>query len=295
MYDYAVEMFKKLNIPYIALAFIAILPFCLIFNDNIWFDESYTLALIQHSYPDIIKIVKTDMHPPLYFLSLKLFCSAFGYSIITTKIFSILGYIATVFIGGIILKKHFGLQTSLVYAVAVTAIPMIFYFSVQQRAYSWSIFFVTLCFLEAVIAVKKEKTKHFIFMSLAGLCASYNHYFALLAVGIIFAYINIYVFIKRRTKLKNILLSDIIIIAGYSLWVIPLLNQAQDAADNFWLKGIEPLSVVVFAVCFVIIGAFLLIKGNRVFEIVLVSVCVLGLQAIGLIGSALFRPFYIAR
>lgn len=288
-------MFRKRNIAYITLVFIVLLPFCLIFNDNIWFDESYTLALIQHSYPEIIKILKTDMHPPLYFLSLKLFCSVFSYSIISTKIFSILGYCATVYIGGILLKKYFDSQTSLVYAVAVTAIPMVFYFSVQQRAYSWGIFFVTICFLQAVIAIKEEKTKHFVFMSLAGLCAAYNHYFALLAVGIIFFCINIYVFIKKRTHLKSILLSDIIIIAGYSLWVIPLLNQAQDAADNFWLKDTELLSVVVFAVSFVIIGILLLIKGNRIFEIIFATVCILGLQAIGLAGTTLVRPFYIAR
>ncbi|MCH5202488.1 MAG: glycosyltransferase family 39 protein [Oscillospiraceae bacterium] len=289
-------MFKiKEKTSYVALAIIALLPFCLIFNDNIWFDESYTLALIQHSYPEIIEILKTDMHPPLYFLSLKLFCNTFGYSIISTKVFSILGYSATVFIGGIILKKHFDLQTSIVYAVAVTAIPMVFYFSVQQRSYSWCIFFVTICFLQAVIAIKEEKSKYFIFMAISGLFASYNHFFALLAVGIIFAYINIFVFIKKRTHLKNILLSDTIIIIGYSLWVIPLLNQAQDAADNFWLKGIEPLSVIVFAFSLVIIGIFLLIKGNRIFEVIFAAICVLCLQTIGLIGTVFIRPFYIAR
>ena len=63
------EKLNKLFLP--VLAVIAALPVALIFNDNIWFDEAYTLALIRHSFGDVIGILKTDMHPPLYFISLK--------------------------------------------------------------------------------------------------------------------------------------------------------------------------------------------------------------------------------
>lgn len=65
---------------YIIFAVLSLFSLTLIFNDNIWFDEAYTLSLIQHNYSDIINILKSDMHPPLYFLSLKTFCSIFGYS-----------------------------------------------------------------------------------------------------------------------------------------------------------------------------------------------------------------------
>ena len=56
---------------YIIFAVLSLFSLTLIFNDNIWFDEAYTLSLIQHNYSDIINILKSDMHPPLYFLSLK--------------------------------------------------------------------------------------------------------------------------------------------------------------------------------------------------------------------------------
>lgn len=70
---------------YIIFAVLSLFSLTLIFNDNIWFDEAYTLSLIQHNYSDIINILKSDMHPPLYFLSLKTFCCIFGYSITATK------------------------------------------------------------------------------------------------------------------------------------------------------------------------------------------------------------------
>ncbi len=185
---------------YIIFAVLSLFSLTLIFNDNIWFDEAYTLSLIQHNYSDIINILKSDMHPPLYFLSLKTFCCIFGYSITATKIFSAIGYIATLFLGCTIIKKHYGSKTSIIYMLTVGAVPMMLYFSVQQRSYSWSIFFVTLCFIE--FPAFYSKTKSFItafYFAIAGLGAAYNHIYELLAVGIIFfAFGTVYLLIKER-------------------------------------------------------------------------------------------------
>ena len=38
------------------------------FHSEIWYDESYTMALIYHDYDDIISIDSRDVHPVLYYL-----------------------------------------------------------------------------------------------------------------------------------------------------------------------------------------------------------------------------------
>ena len=103
------------NLSYIIFTILSLFSISLIFNNNVWFDEAYTLSLIQHNYSEVIEILKSDMHPPLYFISLKFFCEIFGYSILVTKIFSVLGYIATLLLGCTVVKKHFGSDTSMVY------------------------------------------------------------------------------------------------------------------------------------------------------------------------------------
>ena len=75
------------NLSYIIFTILSLFSISLIFNNNVWFDEAYTLSLIQHNYSEVIEILKSDMHPPLYFISLKFFCEIFGYSILVTKIF----------------------------------------------------------------------------------------------------------------------------------------------------------------------------------------------------------------
>lgn len=128
------------NLSYIIFTILSLFSISLIFNNNVWFDEAYTLSLIQHNYSEVIEILKSDMHPPLYFISLKFFCEIFGYSIPITKAFSVLGYIATLSLGLTVIKNHFGRKTSTVYMLTIGAIPMSLYFSVQQRSYQWSIF-----------------------------------------------------------------------------------------------------------------------------------------------------------
>lgn len=283
------------NLPYIIFAILSLFSISLIFNNNVWFDEAYTLSLIRHNYSEVIEILKSDMHPPLYFISLKFFCDIFGYSVLVTKIFSVLGYIATLLLGCTLVKKNFGSVTSMVYMLTIGAIPMSLYFSVQQRSYEWCIFFVTLCFTAALLFIESHKSHHCILFVIAALFAAYNHIYALLAVGIIFAFVNIYIFIKSRKLIKAIIISDISMIVSYSLWIIPLLNQAESASGSFWLTSVEPLSIIVFVSGIVISTAILLKKENRRLPIIFAIISILSIQFTGLFVTAFIRPLYIAR
>lgn len=283
------------NLSYIIFTILSLFSISLIFNNNVWFDEAYTLSLIQHNYSEVIEILKSDMHPPLYFISLKLFCEIFGYSVFVTKIFSVLGYIATLSLGCTVIKKHFGLGTSIVYMLTIGTIPMSLYFSVQQRSYEWCIFFVTLCFIEALLFIENHKSHHCILFVIAALFASYNHIYALLAVGIIFAFVNIYIFIKNRRLLKEIIISDISMIISYSLWIIPLLNQAKSASGSFWLTSVEPLSIIVFVSGIVISAVILTKKENRRLPVIFAIISILSIQFTGLFVTVFIRPLYIAR
>lgn len=149
----------------------------------------------------------------------------------------------------------------MVYMLTIGAIPMSLYFSVQQRSYQWSIFFVTLCFTEALLFLENHGTRHCVIFVITALFAAYNHIYALLAVGVIFIFVNIYAFVKDGKLIKAIIISDIAMTVGYSPWIIPLLYQTEAAAGSFWLKGVEPLSVVVF-ISGIVISTLILAKGK---------------------------------
>lgn len=288
------SILKKIN-PYFIFAVLSVIAASLLFSNTVWFDESYTLALIQHDYADMVEILKTDMHPPLYFVSLKCFCDIFGYSLIATKIFSLLGYVATLLLGCTIVKKQFGEEVSVIYLLSVGAIPMTLYFATQQRAYSWCIFWVTLCFIEALLLIRRNKIRHCVWFVIAALLAAYNHIFALLAVGVIFAFLNIYALIKDRSLLLKAIIADICMVFGYGAWIAPLLRQVEGAYENFWLTGVEVPSIIVFAVGILFCSLILANKKNRKLPIVFAIISVMGIQVIGLGVTIFIRPLYIGR
>lgn len=280
---------------YIIFTIFAILPLSLLFSKEIWFDEAYTLSLIQHDYGEIIEILKTDMHPPLYFLSLKLFCEVFGYTTICSKLFSYFGYLAILILGITVIKRQFGNRCGIIYIIAVGAMPSTYLFSVQQRSYTWAIFFITLCYLASVRYIETGGSLDCVILAISALLAGYNHIYALVTVGVCIGFLNIYILIKRRKLLYKLLAADLIMAIGYSFWLFILIKQTRDAAGNYWLKSIEPLSVVLFIVTVLLCGLMLIIKKNRNITMILGAATVLGVQVVGLGISLIIRPLYIGR
>ena len=60
---------KKVHIAVIILGIVFL--FLPAFHTNIWYDESYTIAMMTHDFGDIWKIGSTDVHPILYYWMLK--------------------------------------------------------------------------------------------------------------------------------------------------------------------------------------------------------------------------------
>ena len=48
------------------------------FHSSIWFDESYTVGLMQQNIPDLCYAATYDVHPLFYYIALRLFAYIFG-------------------------------------------------------------------------------------------------------------------------------------------------------------------------------------------------------------------------
>lgn len=55
-----------------------LMNFIRIFDNNFWGDEAFTANLVQCSVPEIISKTAADVHPPLYYLFVKLAYTIFG-------------------------------------------------------------------------------------------------------------------------------------------------------------------------------------------------------------------------
>jgi 4-amino-4-deoxy-L-arabinose transferase-like glycosyltransferase len=117
------------------------------FHGNIWFDESYSIALSSKSWADIWRIGATDVHPVLYYWALHCIYLVFGQNILAFRLFSLLGIVCVAFLGLTHIRRDAGGRAGELFSFLVLFTPYFANLAVQIRMYSWVIFLVTLCFI----------------------------------------------------------------------------------------------------------------------------------------------------
>lgn len=178
-------------------------------HTNIWFDETYTLGLVNHNFIDLVKIGAADVHPLFYYVFAKFFTLFAGNSIISLRIFSILGMIVLSILGYTHIRKDFGEKTGIIYSFLSMFLPVMLLYSSEIRMYSWAAVLVTLTGIYAYRIVKKESNKkNWILFAIFSLLSAYTHYFAMMAIGIINLMLFAYT-IKNKKYIKEFLITGI--------------------------------------------------------------------------------------
>ena len=286
----------------------------LIFNNNVWYDEAYSLAMIGHSFSDICKITAADVHPPLYYFGLKIFCMIFGTELIFTKIFSIIPLILTMIMGYRNISKVFTHKEGLIFAAALLLLPLYQIYSVEIRMYTWASFAVFGSGIYAYRAVTEDKRCLWIIYTIFTILSAYLHYFAFVSVLVIsFMLLLASVY---RYKVSKWFLSAAALVVAYVPWMSSFLGQLSEKVTNeYWIAPITLKTVKeffnvwlgcgdytrffipFFAIVFVL--SLIVMFKKTDFKRLSLSLTVLfvfvGTCLIGIIASLAVRPVFIER
>lgn len=199
------------------------------------YDDAYTAFMVKSSYAEIVKITAADVHPPLYYWGLKLFCQLFGDSIFSLRLFSSLGVIATLLFGSFSLKKIFGDKVSLFFILLMILFPVTQFLVTEVRMYSWTMFFVFVCGLYAFKLTQKDKNRDWIFFFVSGICAAYLHNYGLLSIIGIYVILFICIILQKKNK-KKLLFCTLLFIIAYTPWIFQLATQIGAVSSDYWIK-----------------------------------------------------------
>lgn len=179
-------------------------------HQSLWLDESISaLAVKSQSFWGILtQFSPGDVHPPLYYLVLKLWTNFFGYSEIALRFPSVLfGVVASYFVY-LIAKKKIALLAALFLAVN----PLAIYYSQEARMYSLALFAVTASFFFFL-------EKKWVWFCLSFLTALYSDYFPWLLFPVFFL----------LTKNKGQILKAYLLIFIFLLpWLPVIFAQFRD-------------------------------------------------------------------
>lgn len=229
--------FKKNIIPFTYIFILilgAIMYLSISLTRNIWFDESYSVAIIKHSFAEICRITANDVHPPLYYFMLKIFTLIFGNDIIVMKVFSVISSILFASLGFTHIRKILGDKAGIIFTILAIFTPAMLDNADEVRMYGWAIYFVTLCGIYAYKAYISNSNKDWILFGVFGILSAYTHYYALMGI----AFVNLFLIIavirrKRVAKCFIVAISEIIL---YIPWIAVLLGQIINVSHGFWIS-----------------------------------------------------------
>lgn len=127
----------------------------LCFSNDIWYDELFTVGMIEHSYGELIAFTARDVHPPLYYCITKFFvelCKLMNpaaSTVIAAKVASVLPYFILLLYSVTFLRKRFSTFAAGLFMFCAIAMPQLAGYTVEVRMYSWALLFVTAAFLHA--------------------------------------------------------------------------------------------------------------------------------------------------
>ncbi len=308
-----------------------ILNFIRIFDNNFWGDEAFTIELVPHALGEMIHLTAIDVHPPLYYLIVKL-----GYMICGDKgwmfhFISLIPCVIEIIFALTVLWKKFGKEVAFIFitfaAFSINAIS----FNMEVRMYSWGALFILLSFFMLYEILCSDEKKPYIWFVVFSLAAAYTHYYCLIAVAFMYVGLLLGVVLKKIT-LKKVLISYVATILLYLPWLFVFLRQAMTRSKDYWITDIPTKKMsfdylfsgiftgwkwVLLCVVFLVILAFecgmlrveKIDQGNmhviatiRNASITVDAIwmtigvmSVIGTIATGILVSKLIRPFYELR
>lgn len=229
----------KKYIPYIvALALCVFVAFPVVSNSVI-LDEAYSILLVQRSVPDIIMGTAKDVHPPLYYLILKFFSLFGGESLLLYRGVTVLAtWLNLIVLGATLIRRRWGERVSVIYMLWFGLTYSTLERSSMVRMYSWAAFFVTAAALFLFFYYEVRSKKNLALGIGMTLGAMYTHYYALLAVFLIWALL-LFISVFQKKKIVEILVGGMIVTAGYLPWLGILLTQFKGVAEDYWIAGFD--------------------------------------------------------
>jgi uncharacterized membrane protein len=199
---------------------------------SFWHDEALTVLLARKLTSELIRITASDVHPPLYFLLVKVFM-LFGQSEFTIRLPSALCSVGSIFfiyqLGRDLFDERVGQVSALIIAIS----PLQLFYAQEARMYAQVMLltiFISWCFIRAL---RSDSILWWSLLTLGATLASYTAYFAFpvfLAMGLYVLLID-----KRPKRILHFLLATGIVVLLYLPWIGVFFSQTRSVLGSYWI------------------------------------------------------------
>ena len=186
------------------------------------FDEALSWdVVVNNDFKGILAATAADVHPPLYYLIVKIFFLLFGASIKVMVCASIVPVILGMLMTSVFVTKRWGCGTALLFNLVYAFSPFMLHYALNLRMYSWMALFVlgvVLISYEISIEGKKWQFCALFFFSIASV---YTQYFAVIPIVVCYIWLFIVFLQKKNWKgLAYFVFVGVLDVITYIPWLI---------------------------------------------------------------------------
>ncbi len=227
-----------------------------VFHGQLWFDESYSTALVQHGFADIWRIGSADVHPVLYYWVLHLVYLVFGPSLVAYRGFSLACTAALALLGWTHVRRDCGNRAGILFAAFVLFSPWTMVESVDIRMYAWAALLVgvTLIYARrvaaAVVAGENAPLSWWAIAFVCALASAYSHYYAAMAAFCCMVVLLVACVAAarhgRRTPVARFAVGAALCLVAYAPWIHAVASQVSGVSSEYWITFIYPDTLLDF-------------------------------------------------
>jgi uncharacterized membrane protein len=244
---------------YVLAAAMLVVVFLVAGKWSIWFDESYSWAMSRHGWGEIIQRTAYDVHPPLYYLTLKAWSLVVGDSIFVLRLLSWLFGVGTVILTTKLAGRLFGKKVMPIVAIVLAFAPYIFHYSQELRMYSMTAFLGVVSTYILIILLDKrfKNTKKLspllvVVYSISAVSLLYTQYvagflllghWALVMNELYRPNVKLSSYIRSIFQEKWWLVANVIIMVTYLPWLPALAGQITHIRSDYWIPEVTAWSI----------------------------------------------------
>lgn len=233
---------------------------------SLWHDEAFSALLIKYSWSEMMMRIGLDVHPPMYYIFLRVWSYVFGHSLFSLRGMSVLFGVGTIvaiyfFVNYVFQNK----KAALIAAALVAVNPFQVQYVTEARMYTMGAFFaITAAFALAAALrtqtlhyatvanevlraeLKKRFLEYYLLFVIFSAILIYTHYYLLFMVAALGAYAVLYCIIHFRTEFKKyiwVVLSGILILVSFLPWLKVFLFQFKQVGAGYWIPPMDRWSI----------------------------------------------------
>ncbi|MEK7540000.1 MAG: glycosyltransferase [Patescibacteria group bacterium] len=233
---------------------------------SFWHDESFTALLIQYDWGELLKRAAYDVHPPLYYLVLKLWATIFGSSVLALRSFSVLCMLAVFGLSVWLVKRLAGLRAAWWALPFLALAPALVRYGQEARMYGLAAV-LGLCATHILLSLLSHQDMRrgarwwalwgAYLISLVALL--YTHYFGFLVVLTHWT-----MFWIHARELRQMIRSTwwwpvtfILLLLAFIPWIPSFQQQLGGTIHNYWIEEVSINSLLST------ISTFLIFRPER--------------------------------